>query len=194
MSGNRNITVRGIVIARRGAGEGSLRVSLYSDTLGLVQATARSAREERSQLRSHLQEGTWGTFTLVLGRDTWRVTGAVDARNLYFSGMEKPAKESAARVLEMVRQLVHGEGSDAGLFASLWEFFHILPLLREKEARDAECLAVLRALSSLGYVEDSPAVRDFLGIHYDTPRLMKARGARSRLVKIINGGIAASGL
>ena len=42
---SREITVRGVVIGRRPIGEGSARISLYTDALGLVSAVAKSARE-----------------------------------------------------------------------------------------------------------------------------------------------------
>ena len=50
----REVHTRAIVIARRSAGEGSVRVSLYTEELGLVSALVTSAREERSKLRPHL--------------------------------------------------------------------------------------------------------------------------------------------
>jgi len=194
MSENRNITVRGVVIAHRGAGEGNLRVSLYSDALGLVESIARSGREERSQLRSHLQEGTVGVFTLVLGRDMWRVTGVVNARNLYFDGMGKKGKESVARVLGMVRQFVRGEGNDPYLFEVLSQFLAALPRLETEEIKNAEYLVVLRMLSALGYVQGGDYIKSFLGTNYNAELFDSVTASRRMLVRTINEGMSAADL
>lgn len=194
MSENRNITTRGIVIARGGLGEGNLRISLYAEGLGLVAAVLRSGREERSQLRPHLQEGTHGVFTLVRGREMWRVTGVVDARNLYFSNLEKPFTESAARVLGMVRQFVHGEGNNPYLFVVLSEFLTVLPRLAEDDVKHAECLVVLRMLSALGYVQNDGTIKNFLGTKYDSEMFHTAGESRALLVRTINEGIVSSDL
>ena len=122
MSGKRELTTRGIVVGRRSAGDGSVRVFLYSEALGLVSAIAKSAREERSQLRSHLQWGTYGNFMLVLGKETWRVKGVSHTANIFFElGERAAAKEAAARVLETVRQFIHGEEANPELFAAMWQ-------------------------------------------------------------------------
>ncbi len=195
MSGQREITAKGIVVARRAAGEGSVRVSLYTDALGLVTALAKSAREERSKLRPHLQVGTLGTYRLVKGRDIWRVTGATDTENIYFElGENDSAQKAAARVIQAVRQFVRGEGSDPYLFSSLIGFFETLPHIDERALPEAECVAVLRMLAALGYVAEDETTRAFLAASYDGALLEKARGSHRALVTRINEGINASGL
>ena len=80
------------------------------------------------------------------------------------------------------------------MFETLSGFIRALPMLDEKEVRDAECLAVFRMLSSLGYVEASPAMNTFLEADYTADDLRRVRNDRPRLVRAINAGIAASGL
>ncbi len=190
---SQDVTVRGVVVSRRLRGEGSLRVALYTDSLGLVEAVANSAREERSKLRAHLQEGTMGTFTLVKGSN-WRLTGAVETKNIYFALEENAnAKEAVARVITTVRQFVRGEGSDPYLFSVLWYFLSEAGLFEDK-MREAECLAVLRILSCLGYVSERGVVEGFLSPHYDRETLHLAHTNRAGLVKVINEGISASQL
>ncbi len=191
----REITARGIIVARRSSGEGSVRVSVYTDALGLIAAVAKSAREERSKLRPHLQVGALGTFTFVKGRDVWRVTGAVDTKNVYFEvGGAKKTQETAARVIAAVRQFVRGEGNDPYLFSTLFDFFRSLPKISEERVIDAECLVMLRSLAALGYVREDPRMMDFLEIAYDDSMLQKTHASRTFLVRLINEGISASGL
>lgn len=186
------VTTRGIVLGNRAVGEGNLRTDFYTEKFGLVSALSRSGREERSQLRAHLQEGTAGLYSFVLGKNTWHVTGAFQTENIYFSAPN--TSDPTSRVIGIVRQLVHGEAGDESFFSSLWQFFNTLPTLSEEEARDAECLVVLRILSGLGYVADSQSMRDFVHSGYDAAVLHEARQARRSLVQTINEGIAASGL
>ena len=194
MSGKRELTTRGIVVGRRSPRHGSVRVFLYSEALGLVSAIAKSAREERSQLRSHLQWGTYGNFMLVLGKETWRVKGVSHTANIFFElGERAAAKEAAARVLETVRQFIHGEEANPELFAALWQFLEALPRVSDDVLPDAEHLAALRILCALGYV-GTPSALQFLGVAYEPEMLSRARSARGSLVRLINDGIAASGL
>jgi hypothetical protein len=194
-STNREITLRGIVVARRSSGEGSVRVSLYTDALGLVSALAKSAREERSKLRPHLQVGTLGTFTLVKGRDVWRITGALNAENSYFALAGKPeAQAASARVLSIVRQFVRGEGSDPYLFSALFDFFRALSGMGMEDMPAAECVAILRLLAALGYIGEDPRMAPFLKISYAPALLADAKASRKYLVQFINEGIAVSGL
>lgn len=195
MSVGREITVKGIIVGRRQSGEGSVRVSVYTDALGLISALAKSAREERSKLRPHLQVGTVGTFTFVKGRDVWRVTGAIQTSNVFFALSSKSSsQEGAARVLKTIRHFIRGEGSDPYLFSVLSGFLQAIPLLEERFIPDAECVAVLRTLSALGYVRDDEETRQFLSASYDTDSLEKVKRSRTHLVSLINEGINASGL
>ncbi len=191
----REVTACAIVVARRAAGEGSVRVSLYTDALGLITALAKSAREERSKLRPHLQVGTLGTFTFVKGRDVWRVIGAVETKNVFFELAERPlAGEAAARVIAVVRQFIRGEGSDPYLFSALFEFFKSLPDILDEFVLEAECASVLRVLAALGYVREETGTMPFLTVAYDTATLHKVRATRTALVRVINEAISESGL
>src|SRR3989344_296981 len=100
MSSAHKVIVRGVIIGRHMVGEGSVKVLVYTDALGLISVLAQSGRTERSQLRAHLQEGVRGTFSLLKGRDVWRMTGATHTSHSYFDFNELPeAQKAAARVL-----------------------------------------------------------------------------------------------
>lgn len=187
--------VRGVIVGLHASGDGSLRVKIYTDALGLVSAFAKSAREERSKLRAHLQIGTLGTFSLVKGRDTWHVTGATETKNMHFEASGNAAvQEAAARVVSFVRQFVRGEGSDPYFFETLWHFFNSFPYEDEATLKDAECVAIVRMLASLGYVEEKAAVSPFLASPYGLPLVKDARSVRPVLIQAINEGLSASGL
>lgn len=195
MSAHRKLTTRGIVVGRMSSGEGSARVILYTEELGMVHALARSSREERSKLRPHLLEGTHGVFTLVKGKDAWRMTGATGTANVFFEvGDRAAAKEAAARVLSSVRQFIRGDGPDPRAFETLSGFVSSLPALADREIAPAECVAVLRLLSALGYVREDAGTAAFLAPGYGPDVLARAAAARAQLLRLVNEAIAASGL
>lgn len=191
----REVTTEGIIIGRHAAGEGSVRVSLYTQELGLVSGLAKSAREERSKLRMHLQVGTCGAFTLVKGRDVWRVTGATGTQNPHFelSG-NTAAQEASARVLGVMRQFVRGESIDPYLFTVLSRFFEALQKIENEHVAAAEGVAVLRILAALGYVREDEFTKEFLPAEYHADMLTRAGAMRAPLIRTINEAIAASGL
>lgn len=190
----REVHTRGVVIARHSAGEGSVRVTLYTEELGLVRAVAKSAREERSKLRPYLLTGTRGTYSLVKGKVEWRVTGAVDCRMTYYETDVREAQEAAERILAIVRQFVHGEGRDEELFIALYDFLQSLPELVKEDIQIAEYVAVLRILAALGYVAKTDGVEEFISAEYSAALLARANMRRKDLVSLINHGLGASGL
>ncbi len=190
----REVHTRGVVLARRAAGEGSARVVLYTESLGLVTGVAKSAREERSKLRPHLLSGTRGTYSLVKGKADWRITGVTGARISYYECCTREKQESSARTIQLVRQFVHGEGADADLFQALWEYLETLPGLESGEVRIAEYVAVLRILAALGYVAKTDGIEEFMSAEYTAALLKRADERRTDLVALINRGLSESGL
>ena len=190
----REVHTRGVVAARMAAGEGSVRVLMYTEELGLVRAVAKSAREERSKLRPYLLPGTRGAYSLVKGKAEWRVTGAVDAHTTYYECARDDQRASAERVLSLIRKFVHGEGADQELFTALYRFLESLPSLPERAVQIAEYVAVLRILAALGYVAKTDGVEEFMSAEYTAALLARAEVRRKDLVTLINHGLGASGL
>ncbi|MFQ5540971.1 MAG: DNA repair protein RecO [Candidatus Paceibacteria bacterium] len=190
------ITTRGVIIGRASSGEGSVRVSLYTEALGLVGALAKSGREERSKLRPHLQTGSYGTYSLVRGASSWRVVGVAWTKNPY-TALEGDTAEHAratARVLSVMRQLVHGEAPAPELFDTLWDFLDAVPHLSASETHVAERLAMVRILTALGYV---PALSDIPRLAEATfaPDMLQALAPfEKRMVRAINEALIASEL
>lgn len=195
MSKSYDITTRAVVIGRASAGEGSARIYFYTEYAGLVGAFAKSAREERSKLRPHLQSGCYGLYTLVRGERDWRVTGASDVRSVHFELAAHPkAQQGAARVFSLLRQLVHGEEENAPLFEALFAFVSSLPALSPEEAHTAERLAVLRILHALGYVPAGLSIPHVEHARYSGDVLAEVAPFERELVGTINAALLASNL
>lgn len=195
MSGSHDFTTRAVVINRAASGEGSARIFLYSESRGLVGAFAKSAREERSKLRAHLQLGSYGRYTLVSGRQEWRVTGAADTKNTHFELSEKPhAQRAPGRIFSLVRSLVHGEGENPELFRALFTFLEALPTMAERDVRLGEYLAALRILASLGYVPPPSRLPPLASSEYSPSALAAAAPHERTIITAINEALLASNL
>lgn len=194
MSKVHDVQTRGIVISRFSSGEGSVRVHVYTEALGLVSALAKSAREERSKLRPHLTVGTFGHFDLVQGTNTWRVVGAVKTQNYYFAFTSKEKQHSAARVLSLLRQLITGEEKDERLFKSVWEFLSALNEVADEHVVRAERLVVLQVLGALGYVskEAVPTLKE--EFDYSVRAFQELEAIEKEMQRAIKNGFVASGL
>jgi recombinational DNA repair protein (RecF pathway) len=91
-----------------------------------------------SKLRYNLEDYSFGTFSLVRGREVWRLTGA--------EKQELPEKLSLvrARVLNLVKRLVQGEEKNEKLFNTLLA-------VTGKEMSEPTILSQI--LDALGYLD-----------------------------------------
>ena len=195
MSKSPEITTNAIVIGRAQAGDGSVRVFLYTEHGGLLSALAKSGREERSKLRPHLQVGSFGSYSFVKGTQGWRVVGAVDTQNAYFDLHHSAlAQRSVDQVLGIVRQLVRGEERNEELFESLWNFLHATKTLDEELLKTAEHVAVLRMVAALGYASLDANEVYSASTGYDLSVLESAKNQNRKIVRTINDALAISGL
>src|SRR3989344_164867 len=69
----------GVVLGKRGVGEANVLVFILTSELGLVRAMARSARAESSKLRYVLESFTHARFTLLRGKNEWKLVGVEQA-------------------------------------------------------------------------------------------------------------------
>lgn len=139
-------TTRGFVLGSAPSGEASRIYALYTEEFGLVRAKAQGVRLLASKLRYNIDDFAFGTFSLVKGKEVWRLTGAESAAG-------HPALAPArARVLSVARRLVQGEEQSREAFAAL------LPLSAEgaapEDASAVEILSLVRLLAALGYMPD----------------------------------------
>lgn len=164
---------------------------LFTRAHGMVFATARSARAEKSRQRYALQDFTHINVSLVKGRAGWRV-GSVEAKQNYFTPLAtRQGRAAAVSVVTMARRLVIGEEAYPALFD---DTAAALNTLRADEARAADIseLYTLRALWRLGYVKPEETLAAVLTETYS----FQAGGAppSAALQKAITHGLSLSHL
>jgi len=125
---------------------------LFTREAGMLFATARSAREERSKQRYALQDFSLVRVSLVKGKTGWRVGSIAAQQNYYHQSTDKYARGSIVAVCRLLRRFVRGEESNTQLFdytiAALDELVNDTP-----DRQFVELVAQLHILGFLGYVD-----------------------------------------
>ena len=168
-------TTEGFVIDARPYGEAGKVISVFTQDLGLVNATAQGIRFERSKLRYHVQELSFGMFSFVRGKERWRLTSAesLAADSGYLSDMPRNSAELMARIAAVLKRFLHGEEAHPQLFAIVRACARFLKdhpmsiegirgsdsdrVLETGRLKTLESLMMLRIMSALGYVGHDPA-------------------------------------
>lgn len=183
----------GVVLGKRFRREADVAVDILTPA-GLLRATARSARAEKSKLRYGLEPLSRGRYSLVRGRHEWRLTGVVDVSRAYLAG-PAPARGACGRVARLLMRLVAGTDPSPELFSTVIEGFDALASTKSIDSPDSiEVVLVLRILSHLGYLPRTEALAPFIEGEFDIELSAKALEARALLVRTINESLKATGL
>ncbi len=162
-------TTLGFIIESRPYGEAGKILYIFTRDFGLIVATAQGIRFEKSKLRYHTQEYSFGTFSLVRGKEYWRLTSA--AQSVSESGVEGDTMkintgaryntyELIARLALLLRRLLHGEEAHPELFDCIRSCVQFIERteISEEQLKTLESVTVLRMLALLGYIGKDPLI------------------------------------
>ena len=184
-------TTPGFILQARPYSEAGKMFSVYTRDLGLVQAAAQGIRLEKSKLRYHMQEYTFGTFSLVRGKEVWRLTGAECVEEY----IPAHVRDLRARLSLLLSRFLQGEEPHPELFACLQSFMNTPVNFLTGYSTEYESLIVLRILNLLGYVGNVSTVRPFIESTDITEDILKAISPiRREVIGLINTSIHASHL
>ncbi len=175
------VTTPGFIIDSRAHAEADKVYYIFTRDLGLVRAVAQGIRLEKSKLRYHMENYSFGTFSLVRGKEIWRLTSAQEltssqeltsAQKVENNYADKFAgkRDLFARLALLLRRVLHGEEPNRDLFEHLIACAEFLNRtnstyqnqITESGLQSLESITVLRILHSLGYVGNDLEVREFL--------------------------------
>ncbi|MEK7612962.1 MAG: DNA repair protein RecO [Patescibacteria group bacterium] len=186
----------GIVLSKRVLGEANTHVALLTKELGLIKASARSARVEKSKLRYGLEPLTRGTFSLIRGKYEWKVTGVSEISNQYTVPTAASRRIALGRVTRLILRLVQGEEPVPALYGAVVEGFQFLIDARDQQDADAiEIVLVLRILAQLGYLPKTSELEPFTsGDLFSIELAAAAARSRATLIRAINTSLESTGL
>ena len=134
---------------------------LFTRALGMVYASARSVREERSKQRFSLQEFSYIRVTLIQGKSEWRITGVEPRSNVFMVQRTREARAFVRNIALLLRRIMQGQVAYSDIFDDVEKAFDI-PSLGVRNYAYGECALSLRILHTLGYVTPHPHVSAIL--------------------------------
>ncbi len=154
-------TTKAVVVGSYHSNTADKSYLLFTELAGMLYATARSVREERSRQRYALQDFSHITVTLVKGKAGWRIGSVESYENFYTDATSRSARGSVVRLTKTLRRYVQGEVADQALYNHYVEALTLL--VKDCTEREAlERCSEVRLLSELGYVASDIALAPFL--------------------------------
>jgi recombinational DNA repair protein (RecF pathway) len=156
-----------------------------------------------SKLRYHTQDFSVRQFSLVRGRDIWRLVGVEEIRgvtNLDPTSLNGVSYENIvvyARVISLIRRLIRGEEKNEPIFLTLFSLYNLLvKISKDGDDTDAlETLAVFRILHSLGYIKSDKSTESLIvPLEINSDLVATAKPLVPSLISSINKGLTESHL
>lgn len=189
---------RGIVLGSAPSGEASRHHLIFTRELGLVWAKAQAVRTLHSKLRYNLIDCTYGDFSLVRGKEVWRLTSAKMHSNHYVDLRHIPeVRNMLTRSVLLLKRLLHGEERHEALFDTVESAIHFAHThtFTQITLAQFESITVLRILHVLGYLGDSPELSTFVGsTEWSTELLAQFGGYSRQAIATINQSLRESHL
>ncbi len=135
---------------------------LYTRDLGMLYATARSVREERSRQRYALQDLAEIRVSLVCGRAGWRVGSVVDISHFLFTADDRRTRIAIVELFRTLRRFISGETPTPKIYDMTIEALHHLRAPNGTDPENTLLCVQYRILHELGYVAPTDEERTVL--------------------------------
>lgn len=131
--------------------------ALFTADSGMIYATARSVREERSRQRYALQDFSLVRISLVRGKSGWRIGSVESLQNFYRHAPDQSTRRAVVYIIKLLRRFVPSEGALPEVFLVTQMVFDRL-IAQPADAGWLQLRYELWLLTTLGYVSTSAAV------------------------------------
>ena len=188
-------TTEGIILKRTAFGEANILLHVLTYDLGLIMASARSARLSVSKLRPALQEYAYVSISCIKGKNGWKITNVVEKGSFFFKN-PKFTHKVMSQITFVLLKMIQGEIPHKEIFETVKSGFEFLKSIPEKDISNFEVLAVLRILNELGYVVKNNDTRLFLedGEDWNASVLLEVSKNKKSIVSVINKALKESHL
>lgn len=163
---------------------------LFTRDAGMLYATARSVREERSKQRCALQDFSLVRISLVRGKAGWRIGSVENEQNTFTLASSRSARSGVLRIVQLLRQFVHGEESHPALYADVRRALAAINDGIADPHQVAEVFA-LRLLHKLGYIHVTETLQPFVA---EDEWTMRAETLPAEAAHAVERALAASHL
>ncbi len=185
-------TTPGFIVHSAPQSEAGKYFLVFTRELGMVGCTAQGVRLSQSKLRYYTQDYSLSLFSLVRGKEVWRMVGAKEIEGM--EEVEEGNKKLWVRILALLRRLLPGEEINERLFKII-ENLYVTLTVEVKEKELVEYITVLRILDSLGYISNQSIFLSILStVDLNDEVFAEARGSKDEILKEINEGLKESQL
>jgi len=150
----------GIILKKKDFGEADRLFWIYTEKFGMIMASAKGVRLEKSKLRNSLSVFSYGEFAVISSRDFWRI---VDAREKVLPKTNAGFSEQAkvfAKIVNLAVRMIKGEDRNDKAWLELKNVFVKIFTKPIRQAgdqaeniKDLEITSVARLLKALGYID-----------------------------------------
>lgn len=128
---------------------------LFTKLAGMIYASARSVREERSRQRFALQDFGIVTVSLIKGKTGWRIGSVQSEGNFFASAPNRLVRGSVVRMFKFLRRFAGAEEPEPVLYDEFCIGIKYLTQPHVENRTLIEEILQTRMLYHLGYIADT---------------------------------------
>jgi len=187
---------KGFVLGSFNSREADKIFLIFTKDYGLIKVRGIGIRKIESKLRYNLQNFYAVSLNLVKGREVWRVTHARRVLPVTPILRNRQRFILISNLFRLISRLVPESEINIKLFSHIAEVYKMLLCepLSISDIKDLECIVVLRALHSLGYVGDSKDISIFVTSALTRPIITSVSSRRGKIISEINRSLEESQL
>ena len=154
----------GIILKKKDFGEADRLFWIYTEKFGMIMASAKGVRLEKSKLRGNLDIFTYGEYAVISSKDFWKL---VDVRDLFSPKLDHSSVEQVrvfTKAANLLIRMIKGEERNEEIWRQLKNLF--LKLFQEnvadlpadeagKDLKYLEIKSIAAILKTLGYMDTS---------------------------------------
>ncbi len=141
---------------------------LFTRDAGMIYASARSVREERSRQRFALQDFSRITVSLIKGKTGWRIGSVQSEGNYFVEASDRAVRGSIVRICKLLRRFVAGEEPHPDLYEDVTAGLTHLTNASIVNRSLVEEIILVRVLYRLGYIARTNEIAFVLDTKLDT--------------------------
>lgn len=151
-------TTKAIVCGSKDSYTSDRSYLLFTELAGMIWASARSVRMEKSKQRCALQDFSIIRVSLVKGRGGWLIGSAEAIGNPFLASTTRQSRGGVTNVVRLLRRYVQGEETIPGVYEDVERSLGIIPGIAVAQLLVFEQIFQLRLLHRLGYISLQPAL------------------------------------
>lgn len=144
----------GIILKKKDYGEADRLLWIYTEKFGMIMASAKGVRLEKSKLRYGLELFSLGNFAVISSGEFWQI---VDARDDRLASGELMLG-CFAKMSGILLRMIKGQEKNDIVWQELKNFYRSLcrSEVSPAEAKDLEISTMANVLLGLGYIARKP--------------------------------------